>query len=516
MTPSQYCSVENGMFTGSAFRPLLWISGKDNINYSRSIASGITVSNNDKTYTVHLKSTYKWSNGQPVTAQDALFAYNMLLNAAKSNSPWGYCGTGIGGLGSIWGSASAPNSHTLVVNITKSSNPTWFEHNGLAQIVPLPSKTMDTHTNWVNELKHIMKVGTSRTLSGAVVDGPYTYGPFKNDQYSTLVANPKYTGPVKAKVKKLTFLYETSSANQWAQMLKGVYATANVPNSYYAERNQLKPKGYNLTLAPYSFCFNYMVPNMWPNSPVGTLFQKTYIRQALQDGIDQAGMISLAHGLGTTQYGPVPKYPPTPYYDPNLPAQTFNPSAGKKLLKSHGWKLVNGVMTRGTQKLNLTFLYASGSNWVTHSAELMKSDWAQEGINVTLSSQPFNQVIALVGQQSANKWEIGWWGGGWCYEPDYFPSGGGLFASGAAANSQGYNNSTMNSLIQATYAPVSSSQTIKAMYAYQAFAAKNLPVLFLPNTTGYNATQKWLHGVNTAYNAVQAYESYNHWTTSGT
>jgi peptide/nickel transport system substrate-binding protein len=53
---------------------------------SMSIANTPTYSNGDKTVTISLKSSYKWSNGQPITANDLLF-YIDLIKAAIKESP---------------------------------------------------------------------------------------------------------------------------------------------------------------------------------------------------------------------------------------------------------------------------------------------------------------------------------------------------------------------------------------------------------------------------------------------
>ncbi len=119
-----------------------------------------------------------------------------------------------------------------------------------------------------------------------VVDGPYQEGSFVNNSQWTMVANSHYSGHV-ANITKLLFEYETSTANQWAQMHRGAYATASIPNSFYAQRNEL-PSYYVRGTAPYSFCFNYMVPNMSSQTPggMGPILKQLAVRQAMQMGID--------------------------------------------------------------------------------------------------------------------------------------------------------------------------------------------------------------------------------------
>jgi peptide/nickel transport system substrate-binding protein len=88
-----------------------------------------------------------------------------------------------------------------------------------------------------------------------------------------------------------------------------------------------------------------------PQAPdgIGTAFSHAYVRQALEMGIDQTGIIqSLFHGKGVVEDAPIASEPPTQFYDPALskPLYPFSPSAGKKLLEDHGWTLSHGVMTK--------------------------------------------------------------------------------------------------------------------------------------------------------------------------
>lgn len=99
----------------------------------------------------------------------------------------------------------------------------------------------------------------------------------------------------------------------------------------------------------YEFGFAYMIPNLNPKAPrhFAQLVGPVYVRRALEMEIDQAGMnSSLYHGYGVVEFSPIPSKPRTIFYDPNIVNPgAFNPKAGKKLLESHGWHMVNGVMT---------------------------------------------------------------------------------------------------------------------------------------------------------------------------
>lgn len=517
VVPTAVCSTSN-FGISLLFHPLLWISRADAVEYSRSIAQSVTPSNNDTTYTIQLKHTWQWSNGHPVTAQDVVYSWKLVDASAQPKAPWLSCGVGIGGIANLWQSVVATGPYTVVVKTTKPVNPVWFEINGLAQLVPVPKSQWDHTSNMNAELSWLLKNGNQPTSSRLqVVDGPYKLTKFVNDQYWTFVANPKYSGH-KAAVKKLVFTYETSSANVYASLRQGNFSTATLPMSFYKAAHQLK--GYRLEHQGYAFGINFIDPNESPKAPaIGGLFSHLWFRQVMQYGINQPQIASyLYRGFATPDYGPVPIQPPNQFYDPHLTVYGYNPQKGLALLRAHGFHLVNGVMQNGNLKLSFNFVYMSGSNTDTHIVELLKADWAKEGVQVNLVAQPFNQLIAGVGQGPlAGKWTMAWWGAGWFYGPDYYPTGGGLFSSTGSANSGGYSNQKMNQLIAATYQPGTPAQEQRRLDAYQQYVSQQLPVLWLPEYVGfgspvtYAVVKPWLHGVVKWYSPIEG-ESYNRWT----
>jgi peptide/nickel transport system substrate-binding protein len=510
------CSTLNFSVGGQAYVPLVWIAKNDSINYSTGygIAQSITPSNNNTTWTIKLNPVWRWSNGQPVTAQDVVFDWDVLNASTSSSAPWTTCGIGIGGMGGgIVTSVTATGQYTVVMKTAKPEGAVWFEHNLIAQIIPAPKAVWDKYpNNMTQELQYIASLWNEPSNPVyKVIDGPYGYGTYVNNEYWTLVANPKFSGTPKPQIQKLVFEYDTSDQNVFAGLRKGTYATADIPDAYLPDKKQIEP-AYRVTAAGFGFCFNYMVVNQDPaNSPngIGAAFDLQYVRQAMQMGIDQPAIIKdFYHGLAVPTYDPVPSVPKNSYYDPHITKITFNPAKGKQLLIAHGWKEVNGVMTKGSQKLQFTWLVLSGDTTTANIAQLIKQDWAAEGIDATIKELPFNQILTTTATTNKN-WAAAWWGGGWCYEPDYYPSGDGLFNEPSFDG--GYNNPKMNQLITASTEAKTPSQAQQTLNAYQEFAATNLPVLFIPSPGGVTAIKPGLNGVNRSFNPITVETWLNDW-----
>ena len=83
-------------------------------------------SDGDKTATVRLKTSYRWSDGQPLTAKDVLFYLDEVRAAVKESAAnWGFYSPYVGIPDQVV-SASIPNATTLVIHLNKAVNPVWF------------------------------------------------------------------------------------------------------------------------------------------------------------------------------------------------------------------------------------------------------------------------------------------------------------------------------------------------------------------------------------------------------
>lgn len=506
------------------YRPLIYLNKENEVDYAKSLVRRVSVNAADDMYTLTLSHKYRWSNGNPVTAQDVVFTWDLADAASQPDSPWPYGPAGSGGVPKDWKSVTAQGPDTVVITLTKPVNPQWFIHNGLGQLTPVPKSVWDKYPHsMTKELKFIESVSNDPTNAHYdVVDGPFKFEKWAPNQYWELVPNAKFGGH-KATISQLIFQYETSSPDEFAGLKDGQVDVGYLPPSLWATRHELA----NDTLSQaYLFGFNYMILNFNKSAPggMGPEFSKLYVRQALQMGINQKGMIStMFHGAGVPEDGPIPPRPQTSLYDTalNKDPYPFNPAAGKRLLEKHGWTETHGIMTKGGQKLAFTLTYASGSTTISHIAQLMQSDWAQEGIEASLQQMPVNQLFGEDTQSSPTKWNMGYWGAGWTYQLDYYPTGGNLFATGAGENSGGYSNNTLDQLIQATYAPGSPSQIKQRMDAYQAFMAQHLPVLWMPwfpqgyaRITGFSVHANNVHGTVQTFNPVTDFLYANYWTVS--
>jgi peptide/nickel transport system substrate-binding protein len=483
VTPANYYYVVNGWAYETMYKPLLWINKHIEIDYSRSIADSVTTPDGQH-YFVTLNPKWHWSDGTPVTSADVIFDFD-LINSISANNSSAYGGWGIGGIPNEVASVKALGPYKLEFTLKAPQNPFWFIYNGIAQLIPLPKHAWDKYPgDPAKTLAYLQDNGDNLDFFlKSPVDGPFRIVKSVLNNEFVFEANPYYDGH-KPTYKTLIFRYFTTSDAEYNALRTGQVDIGYVP--FHLSQHLAIP-GYRVAKTS-TWGISYIELNFNTQAcPSCAPLKELAVRQALQMAIDQPGMIrAFYHGHAVAQYGPVPYEPPT-YLEPILRAgynpYPYNPAAGKALLEKNGWHLVNGVMTKGNMRLEFTLDYASGSTSTQQVAEYFAESASKEGIVIHLAPQPFDTIIANLG--APNKWQMLFYGNGWVYYPDLYPTGYGLYGTGGGSNTEDYSNPTADRLIAATHAYFpKNSQSILALYKYEDFLARDLPNLWLPEAEG--------------------------------
>ncbi len=511
-----YDSPNNiGQFQQLMFRPLYWFGVGPSADESAalSLATQPVYNKTSTSVTLTMKG-WRFADGQIVNAESVKFFLNMYMS-----DPLAFCGYEQGmGIPDQVRSVTA-TGNTVRIYFTRAVNPTWMTDNFLSQITPMPTRwdrvsasrdgrcasgvygAGSTIASCKSVETYLSGIATKiKTFSTAFwqggVDGPWKLVSLDSTGNATFGANPFYSGPQKARVKYVKEVAFTSASQEISELAKGTIDVGYVDPSTLPARATPKSPGpniaalnakYNLAVGS-SWGFNEAVFNFNPANSKSAAIAELYIRQALQEAVNQSSIVTSAfNGYGYTIDSPLPLATPAKLSKTIANPYSYDLVNAKALLTSHGWTMVGGVMTctsPGTASTqcgaNINTGYTLNFNivWPGDSPELniaFKEEiasWAQIGVVVTPNYDTANNVVTDC--SSTSIYQLCALETGWNYANSYFPSGEELFAPKGTANFGAYSDTHMTALIDTT-----TSRTAN-LTSYASYAAQQLPVLYQP------------------------------------
>ena len=360
--------------TGLIYETLLFFNRMDGTVHPW-LASSYQFSNNAKTITFTLQPNVKWSDGKPFTSADVVFTINMILQypAADGNDLRQYISN-----------VSAPDDHTVVVNLKTAYTPILWGLGGQTWIVP----------------QHIFSsVGdpTKFANPNPVGTGPFTLKSF-TPQLIDLVKNPNYWQPGKPTVSEVR--YPAFNSNTSAELLlsqgsvdwTGLF-TPNIQQTFVNR----DPAHNHYWFPPSNVVMLYLNDAKAP-------FNNAAFRQAISDVLDRNQMYQVAESGYEPVASPTALVLPAnkSYLDPNYANLSFsapNKQQALQTLQSIGYTLnSSGVLVDKTGKPlpNFNINVVTGwTDWVS-DCQIMAQDLKTIGINATVNAISFNAYFSAL------------------------------------------------------------------------------------------------------------------------
>ncbi len=301
--------------------------------------------------TFRLKPNLRWSDGEPLTADDSRFSFEV---AALPDTPT-----------SKFSVDRTARYEALDPQTTQWTGlPGWRDPNFFLHFWhPLPRHTLSALS------------GTELLADPGATLHPLSWGPFMIEDWArghhlTLVRNPYYFRAAEGlpRVDRVTFRFGLSPDAIVNELLAGQCHLGSAVTDFTGQIPLLLNAHDTNTLAPQfvsSLTFEHLDFGLQPSedykpSPAATLLRDVRARQAVAYCLDRRALADqLTNGLAEVP----PAYVPAahPYYIAGqTPQYAFEPARGQALLTELGWTDSDGdgVRDNGPDKLSLT--YASG------------------------------------------------------------------------------------------------------------------------------------------------------------
>jgi peptide/nickel transport system substrate-binding protein len=356
------------------------------------IASSWSSSDGGRTYTYKIRPDLKWSDGQPLTADDAAYT----INRSRKEQWLNYT--------SFTGDlvATAPNPTTLVVHST-SPDPK-LPSLGDTYIVPkhvwdkIPADQVS---------KYDALEGT-----GGVAGGPYVLTEVKKGQFVRMEANPNWWQG-KPKVDEV-IIRQFNNADAMVAALKNgeVDAVYEVPAGSF---NSLKGLDNIETTPAIQGSFNELALNGGDGlaKPHPALLDPK-VREAIAYAIDRATIVDKVYS-GNAQVATTIAPSADPAWIPKIPKSqqwTFDLAKANKILDDAGYKDTNGdgirEMPGGGQSLVFSYAQRSDSEVAAPIEEYLSGWFKKIGIGLKVRLYSDNQLTPLVGKGDYDMFVWGW------------------------------------------------------------------------------------------------------------
>lgn len=355
--------------------------GKDS-KVEPGIATSSQVSKDGKTYTFNLRKNAKWSNGDPVTAQDFVYSWRRTLNP-KTASQYGYLFSGIKNADKIQNKKAAVSSLGIKADGKYKLTVT------LEQRIPYFKLLMGFPVFFPQDSKTVKKYGSDYGTSSKtqVYNGPFVLKKWTGTNLTwTLAKNSSYWDKKNVKLDDIKF-----------QVVKDPATGLNLYNQKKLDMAQLsvtqaKQMGKKKDLVSRRQSSNYYIAFNLKNKA----FQNLKIRQAMSMIINRKMMASKVVGGGAIDNDSFvskglavsPKDGTDFTKDVTAPASmSYNPTKAKQLFRQ-------GLQEIGRSSLHFTLLNSDTYDQKQLSEYLQSALQKLPGLTVSLNNIPGRVILS--------------------------------------------------------------------------------------------------------------------------
>ncbi len=391
----------SGWIAGFIYEPLVGTSVVNGRDVPVGLADWWEIGEDGITYTVKLHEGVTWHDGEPFTADDVIFTFDMAL-AEDSQSPR---------KGTIEGVLeSYEKVDDLTVKFIALAPSAIFPSEALGQFGIMPKHIWEgvPAADWPTD------PGTNgQDPSRVVGTGPFKFVEWVIGDHVTLEKNAEYWNP------KFTPVIDTFTLNVIADPASVIAAlqtgaTDVYPELPFTQANPLRESNPELQVVDYDTSdFNYYITNQDPAK--GLVFTDVRVRQALQYALDRDLIAeTVFEGFAIRADGTQPVL--SIAYAPERinTIYTYDPETAGALLDEAGWAMGgDGIRAKDGQRLTFEMTYSEGYAPYEIQVPYMQQAWREVGVEMVPVVIPFPTL--LEDDQTGN-YQMSLLGFGW--DPD--------------------------------------------------------------------------------------------------
>ena len=366
------------------------------------------------TWTFDTAPNATWSDGQPLTAEDAAFTFNTILKYGD-----GPAGNLIGGLANVT-KVEATGPNTLVVTYSVPAANVLPQLQGLS-ILPehVWSQYATGDGKGLRQFPNVPEDGQP-LVSG----GPFELASYTKDEVAIFRKNPTFYG-TKPSIDGFGLQYFSSDDAMVSALRSGqIQAAINLPPT---AMNTLKGDGSLTVYDGPGLQFRDFIINSSPNKTQNLELLDPKVRMAMEYAIDRDAIVQTAW-LGYAKPGST-ILPPAAgvWHDPNIQPLPYDIDKANAILDAAGYKRgPDGIRIANGHPMDYTVLFAKDESGAGDTAfQIIQNGFQQIGIKITQRKEDNDAVnTAILGDNNTyNTFDLAMWD--WypcCPVPDFILS----------------------------------------------------------------------------------------------
>jgi peptide/nickel transport system substrate-binding protein len=433
------------------------------------LAESWEISDDNLTFTFHLRKGVTWHDGQPFTSADVLFTYQMYINP---DVPTSYAEDFL-----QVAKAEAPDPYTFKVTYEQPYAPA------------LESWGTPVHPKHLLEGQDVTKSPLSRSPVGT---GPYKFVKWDAGEKVELLANPDYFEG-KPYIHRIVYRVIPDTSTQFLELQAGGLDLMGLTPIQYKTQTDAPKFQKNFNKYRYlSFSYTYLGYNLTKE-----LFQDVRVRQAISYAIDKNEIIDgVLLGLGHAATGPYK--PDTWVYNEKVKRYAYSPEKAQALLAEAGWldSDGDGVLDKDGQTLSFTIVTNQGNDLRSKTAEIIQRRLKEVGIEIEIRIvewATFLKEFIFPGNFDATI--LGWSGGP---EPDQYNIWHSSKTAPRELNFIKYRNQEIDELLEQGRRTFDQDKRKQIYDRFQEVLAEEQPYTFLYVGEALPAVAKRFRGIEPA------------------
>lgn len=430
MDPSLITDTVGFQWAGETLEGLYRLDEEGNL--SEGIATDSSVSDDGMTWTFELREDAEWSNGDPVTAEDFVFAWQRAVNP-DTGSEYGpyFLGGVIKNAQEIADGeaeldelgATAVDDHTLEVELEQPV-PYFESMTVFVTFMPLNKSFVEEHGE---------DFGTEAEY--ALANGPFEMTSWDHEQGWTVEKNDSYWDADTVQLETIN-----------AQVIKEISTGVNLYESGDLDQTELNAEfvdeymtteDFNVAEKPYLYFFKF-------NQEANEALANVDVRKAISYAIDRQALVDTILNDGSV---PAEGYVPSNFVNMPDSDEDFRDAQGPLVeydedkAKEH-WEAA--LEELGTEEVEIELLgddTGTVSNVLAYYKEQLET--VLEGLSINVMEVPFNERVER-DQNSEFEMEAATWG------PDYVDPNTylNMYLTGGQNNNMNYSNEEYDALIE--------------------------------------------------------------------